>query len=67
VRIERDDSTGTIKVFYDDMTKPVMTATDKTFQGGRIGVGSFDDTADFQQIEIGTAENKNQGSNGVDK
>jgi hypothetical protein len=29
-----------------------MAATDKTFGKGRIGVGSFDDTADFRKVQI---------------
>ena len=31
---------------------PVMTAKDKTFAYGRIGVGTFDDTADWDDIVI---------------
>lgn len=52
VRIRRDVQKGTIEVFFDDMQKPVMTATDKTFAKGQIGFGSFDDTADFKSIRI---------------
>ena len=29
-----------------------MTARDKTFQRGRIGVGSFDDTGDWDDIRL---------------
>lgn len=50
VRIIRTVSDGTIAVYFDDMTTPVMTATDKTFAWGRIGVGSFDDTGDWDDI-----------------
>ena len=52
VRIRRDIQSGSIEVYYDDMEKPVMTAKDKTFVGGKIGVGSFDDTADFKRVQI---------------
>jgi hypothetical protein len=52
VRIERDADAGTIQVYFDDMAKPVMTATDKTFLEGRIGLGSFDDTADFDSLKL---------------
>lgn len=52
VRIKRDIKTGTIEVYFDDMDKPVMTAKDKTFGAGMIGVGSFDDTADFGMLSI---------------
>ena len=45
----RSGSSGTVKdgliqVFFDDMDHPAMTAHDRTFAHGRIGVGSFDDT-----------------------
>jgi hypothetical protein len=29
-----------------------MTAKDKTFPGGRIGVGTFDDTSDWDDIVV---------------
>ena len=71
VRILRNASTGDVQVFFDDLTKPVMTAKDTTFAHGRIGLGSFDDTADFDNLSLAgkphshssekaaSAENKN--------
>jgi hypothetical protein len=52
VRIERDVESGSIKVYFDDMENPVMTSEDKTFGWGQIGLGSFDDTADFDDLVI---------------
>lgn len=52
VRLQRSAATGEIRVFFDDMNKPVMTAKDKTFTHGRIGVGSFDDTANFDNLKL---------------
>lgn len=52
VRLERNTSAGTIKVFFDDMTKPIMQAEDKTFGPGCIGFGSFDDTGKVDNIRI---------------
>ncbi len=52
VRVKRDVETGTIDVYFDDLEKPVMTAKDKTFTWGRIGLGTFDDTADFDDVEL---------------
>lgn len=52
VRVRRDATEGTIEVFYDDMEKPVMTAKDDRFTWGRIGVGTFDDTADFDDVVL---------------
>ena len=51
-RIERVVETGTIKVYFDDMTTPIMEATDTHFDVGRIGFGSFDDTGKFDNIRI---------------
>ena len=52
VRIERKASDGTIKVYFDDMTKPIMVAEDKTFGAGWVGFGSFDDTGKISNIKI---------------
>ncbi|MEC9096268.1 MAG: hypothetical protein VX776_06515 [Planctomycetota bacterium] len=52
VRIKRDIEKGTIEVFFDDMKKPVMTTTDKHFVHGRVGIGSFDDTGDFDNFQL---------------
>jgi hypothetical protein len=50
VRIERRGSA--ISVFFDDMSKPIMTADDKTFGTGWLGFGSFDDTGKVASIRI---------------
>ena len=34
-----------------DMQKPVMTAVDKTFTWGQVGVGSFDDTGNWREVK----------------
>jgi photosystem II stability/assembly factor-like uncharacterized protein len=52
VRIKRDASSGKIEVYFDDMKQPVMTATDRTFAWGQIGLGSFDDTADWDNLVV---------------
>ena len=52
VRITRNTRNGEIAVYYDNMKKPVMTAVDKTFQWGRVGVGSFDDTGDWDDFRL---------------
>ncbi len=52
VRIKRDTTTGSIEVFFDDMKTPVMTTIDKRFLDGRVGIGSFDDTGDFDNFEL---------------
>lgn len=52
VRVKRDAKSGTIEVYFDDMTNPVMTASDTTFGTGRVGLGSFDDTAMWDNFKL---------------
>jgi len=52
VRIERKVSDGTIKVWFDDLTKPIMLAEDKSFGTGWIGVGTFDDTGRVASVMV---------------
>lgn len=52
VRIERTVSNGMIRVYFDDMTKPIMVATNEKFKSGAIGFGSFDDTGRIDNIKI---------------
>jgi len=52
VKIVRKPADGTIEIYFDDLQKPVMTANDKNFSYGRIGVGTFDDTADWDDIVV---------------
>ena len=52
VRIVRMVQDGLIQVYFDDMTTPVMSAHDRTFTHGRLGVGSFDDTGMFDGLRI---------------
>ncbi|MFO1045309.1 MAG: hypothetical protein U0941_26320 [Planctomycetaceae bacterium] len=52
VRVVRDVDSGKIEVYFDNMTEPVMTAVDKTFLWGQVGIGSFDDTGNFDNVLI---------------
>ena len=52
VRLERKISEGTIKVYFDDLTNPIMLAEDKTFGVGYIGFGSFDDVGKIDNVRI---------------
>jgi hypothetical protein len=52
VKIVRRVKEGTIEIYFDDMKKPVMTAKDKTFAWGQIGIGTFDDTSDWDDIVL---------------
>ena len=64
VRLERMLADGTIKVYFDDLAKPIMVATDKNFGSGHIGFGSFDDTGMIDNLRIwgSAAEKKTVGS-----
>ncbi|GAG01629.1 unnamed protein product, partial [marine sediment metagenome] len=52
VKLVRDVDKGTIEVYFDNMAEPVMTATDSTFGQGKVGIGSFDDTGQFDNIRL---------------
>lgn len=52
IRIERNIEEGTIKVYFDDLENPIMEATDKHFDYGYIGFGSFDDTGMVDNIKV---------------
>lgn len=52
VKIVRRVADGSIEVYFDDMRTPIMTASDKTFVWGQVGVGSFDDTSDWDDIRL---------------
>lgn len=52
LKLTHDGATGSIAVFFDDMTKPLLTAQDKTLDHGSIGLGSFDDLGEFRNLEI---------------
>lgn len=52
VRLQRDAKTGTVRTWFDDMSKPIMLAEDKTFATGCIGFGSFDDLGKITNIRI---------------
>jgi len=51
-RLERDVTTGRIAVFFGNDTDPVLSTVDKTLTWGRVGVGSFDETGEFRNVEV---------------
>jgi hypothetical protein len=52
VRVSRDLRNGSIKVYFDDMHKPHMEVVDKTFGEGLVGIGSFDDLNEFDDLIV---------------
>jgi hexosaminidase len=50
--VSYDAESGEVLVYMDDMTTPIMTAVDKTFTHGLVGIGSFDDTGCFDNMKL---------------
>lgn len=56
VKVIRRTADGTVAVYFDDMSEPLMTAQDKTFVSGGVGLGTFDDHGNWDDFELrGTA------------
>jgi hypothetical protein len=52
VKVVRKMADGFVAVYFDDMEKPLMTARDKTFGAGPVGIGTFDDNGNFDDVEL---------------
>tara|TARA_R110002096_G_scaffold147671_16_gene307693 strand:+ start:28741 stop:29451 length:711 start_codon:yes stop_codon:yes gene_type:complete len=52
VKVVRRAAEGLIEVYFDDMETPQKVAHDKTFQWGMIGLGSFDDLGQWDDVVI---------------
>ncbi len=52
VKVVRDVDSGKIEIYWGDMKKPIMTAQDKTFTWGQVGIGSFDDTGLWDDVVL---------------
>lgn len=52
VKVTRDAESGRIAVYFDDMKTPHMQVSDTTFKRGRIGIGSFDDLNEFDDLVL---------------
>ena len=51
-KVTCDARTGEIRAYLDDMAVPILTARATVLGHGRVGVGSFDDTGAFDDIEL---------------
>jgi hypothetical protein len=58
VKVIRNAADGTVKVYFDDMKNTILEAKDTAFAAGQIGIGSFDDTARFDDITVEGVEVK---------
>jgi hypothetical protein len=52
VKVVRNADDGMMKVYFDDMNQPMMTAKDTTFTWGKVGLGTFDDHGNFDDFEL---------------
>jgi hypothetical protein len=52
VRVSRNTQSGEIKLFLDDDTEPRFQVTDRTHAYGLVGVGSFDNTGEFDDLRL---------------
>ena len=50
-RVARDARAGAIQVFMDDAHQPLFSVDD-TFTCGQVGIGSFDETGDFDDVVL---------------
>ena len=58
LKIVRSVATGEITAYFDDMQNPLLTANDKTFTRGQVGLSAWDDTAQWDDFQLhGTLEN----------
>ncbi len=63
VRLERTLADGAIKVFFDDMSKPILVGEEKTFGAGYVGFGSFDDTGKVRNVKVWARDAEKQPTN----
>jgi len=52
VRVLRSLPAGSIEVFVDGHSQPLFSVVDRTFTCGGVGIGSFDETGDFDEVEL---------------
>ena len=52
VRLTRDAQSGTVQVSVDGRAISSLYAIDVSLRGGKIGLGSFDETAEFKNVKL---------------
>ncbi len=52
IRVSRDTPSGLIEVFVDRQETPLFNVDDRTFVCGWVGIGSFDETGDFDDVAL---------------
>ncbi|MCT9929628.1 hypothetical protein N5079_05270 [Planotetraspora sp. A-T 1434] len=67
VRVRRCATTGEIAVYVDGASTPLMTATDKRFEAGRVGFGSFDNIGRMRGLTVTGTCHHDRGSSDDDQ
>ena len=52
IKVVRHVADGKIEVYFDDMETPAKYAVDKTFRWGQVGLGSYDDTGQWDDFKL---------------
>ncbi len=52
VKLTYDGKTGTVDVSVNSNPVPALHAVDLSLNGGKVGIGSFDETGDFRNVKI---------------
>lgn len=52
IRVVRRVDDGAMEVYFDDMEEPHMTAVDKRFKWGKVGLGTFDDNGNWDNFQL---------------
>jgi hypothetical protein len=52
VQLVWDGSSGEVRVTVDGKPIPALHAVDLSLRSGRVGLGSFDETAEFKNVKI---------------
>jgi hypothetical protein len=52
VKLVHREKTGSVDVFVDGHAIPALHAVDLSLTTGKLGLGSFDETADFKNVKI---------------
>jgi hypothetical protein len=52
VKLVHNGKTGAVDVTVDNNPVPALHAVDLSLKGGKVGIGSFDETGDFKNVQI---------------
>ena len=61
IRVERSLEKGETSVYFDGDETATVQSSDTTLSWGRVGVGSFDDTAKFRRLRVWAGEVREAG------